>query len=59
MTQRYAQRSPVQKSSEPKTTANTCSSVFAIVATIAGTSQARVGYSRIVGILRNHVSLGL
>ncbi len=58
MTQRSAQSSPAPKSGEPKTMTNADSRPFAFVAAIAGTSQAHVGSSRIVGILRNFVSLG-
>ncbi len=50
------QRSLVQKSGEPKTTMNTHSGAFAVVAAIAETSQVCAVSSRAVGTIRNHVS---
>ncbi len=56
--QRSVQRTPVQKSSEPKTMMNTHSHAFAVVAAIDRTSWACVGSSHVVETLQNLVSLG-
>ncbi len=57
MTRRSVQHSTAQESDEPKTTTNTHSCVFTIVAAIARTSRALTGFSRVIETLRNCVSL--